>query len=365
MKRVLASQGFLTAVGVTTAVLIAVVAYLIAFDPLKKTQGYCAIMPDAVGLYPGNHVTMLGIPVGTVRALRAEGSGVRVDFEVQADHPLRGEVMATTVSDTLLADRDLEVLGDNKSRTDWHRSTCITKTFTPKSITETLRAFTGLADQLNGSGDPAESTRVRDAVAAFEQATDNTGQQLNQLIKDLGTALRQPDAAIGHLGDLIDAFASLAASVSANWADIKHTLTDFAPGLTLVNEVWASAVQLLNGLLVDFPMFNNISRKYGHEILDGLDEIIPYLKLLSANIGTLKKIIDMIPSLADAFQQAVDPDTGQVRITYAAPKVALPQDLADRVCAVVDATVPGHCRGDGGLASVNLVPLVLGLAGAR
>ncbi|AYF74829.1 MCE family protein [Nocardia yunnanensis] len=365
MKRVLGSQGFVTAVGVTVAVLIAVVAYLIAFDPLKKTYGYCAIMPDAVGLYPGNHVTMLGIPVGTVRSLHAEGARVRVDFTLEAGHPLHGDVMATTVSDTLLADRDLEVLGDNSSRVDWIRSRCIAKTFTPKSITETLRAFTGLADQLGGSGDPAESSRVRDAVSAFERATSDTGPQLNQLIKDLGTALRQPDAAIGHLGDLIDAFASLAASVSINWADIKHTVTDFAPGLTLVNEVWASAVQLLNGLLVDFPMFNNISHKYGREILDGLDEIIPYLKLLAANIGTLKKIIDMIPALADAFGQVVDPDTGRVRITYAAPKVGLPPGLADQVCAAVDAARPGQCRSADGLATVNLVPLVLGLAGAR
>ncbi|MFC9995173.1 MlaD family protein [Nocardia sp. NPDC127526] len=364
MKRVLGSQGFVTSIGVTLVALVAVVGYLLAFDPLKKTSAYCAIMPDAIGLYPGNQVTMLGIPVGTVRSITPENGSVRVDFDIEAGRPLRGEVVATTVNDTLVADRELEVLGEVEAPTDWDRDRCITKTFTPKSISQTLQAFTGLANELTADG--TEQTGIRDSVTAFEAATSGTGPKLNQLIKDLGDALRQPDAAIGHIGALLDSFAALSSSVALNWGDIKSMLLQVGPGIAFINEVWVDTVKLIDSLLVVLPWLNTIAHKYGHDILNGIDETLPYLKLLSASIGSLQKIIDMIPPLAELFRQSADPETGQVRVTYASPKVALPQANAEQLCAAVNAVAPGRCRtAENGLATADLVPLVLGLAGAQ
>lgn len=365
VQRLLASPGFVTVIGGVLVAILSVVGYFVAFRPLDKTIGYCAILPDAVGLYPSNHVTMLGMPVGTVTALSPDGAGVRVEFEVDADHPLTGQVIATTVADTLLADRNLAVLGE-PGAPDWNRNTCVTRTFTPKSMTETLAAFSALADQLGGNGDPAERSRIRDTVAAFQRATSGTGPKMNALIQDLGTALRAPDAAIGHIGALLDALGELSTSISVNWQDIKTTLLNAGPGIAFVNEVWQQVIQIVDSLLVDFPMFNDIARKYGREILGGIDDLAPYLRLLGAGVGSLKQVIDMIPALVGAFQRAIDPETGEVRLTYAAPKVALPQADADQICAAVNTVTPGRCKtSDNGLAGVDLAAIVLGSVGAR
>ncbi|NNH72743.1 MCE family protein [Nocardia uniformis] len=366
MKRFLGSQGFVTLAGVTLVAVLAIVGYLFAFDPMRKTLAYCAIMPDGVGLYAGNHVTTLGIPVGTITSVRPEKDSVRVTFTVDADHPLRGDVIATTVSDTLVADRTLSVLGDDDSPARWNQDTCLTKTFTPKSITETLEAFSGLADQLTDHGDPAERQRIRDSLRTFRDATTGEGGQMNRLVLDLGTALRQPDAAIGHIGGLVDSFAALVGSISANWGDIKTALVQAAPGIAFINDIWQRVVQLVDSLLVILPWFNDIARRYGRPILEGIDELTPSLRMLSANVGTLQQIIDMVPSLVTAFGQSIDPQTGHARLTYTPPTVALPQDTADQVCAAVNATMPGRCRtAANGMADVDLAPLVLGLAGAR
>ncbi|MFI6866482.1 MlaD family protein [Nocardia sp. NPDC050406] len=366
MKRFLGSQGFITLVGVTAVAIVAAAAYLIAFDPLKRTVGYCAIMPDAIGLYPGNDVTMLGLPVGTVTGVRPENDSVRVTFDVDADHLLYGDVTATTVSDTILADRDLEVLGESESRVPWDERVCIDKTFTPKSISQTLEAFSDLADELTGHGDPAEQERLRIGVRTFDQATEGTGQRLNLLIKDLATALRQPDAAIGHLGEIIDAFSGIAESVALNWADIKLAVTRAPEGFDFVNSMWGHAVAIVDALLVILPWLDRIAHKYGRPILRGLDALVPKLTLLSAHIGSLRQLLEMIPAIVTAFEQFIDPVTGETKVTYAAPKVALPQADADHVCAVVNAVLPGRCGSSAdGMAQVDLVPLVLGLAGAR
>ncbi|WP_433526284.1 MlaD family protein [Nocardia pseudovaccinii] len=361
MKRLLGSPGFVTIIGGIVIAVVAVAGYLVAFRPMEHKLGYCAIMPDAVGLYVGNHVTMLGMPVGTVTSVEPQGDGVRVEFDVKAGHPLRGQVSATTVSDTLVADRDLAVLGE-PGGTAWKRDTCITQTFTPKSITESLSAFSRLASELDTHGAPG----ISDSVAAFQKATAGTGPAINALIKDLGTALRAPDAAIGHIGALIDALGQLSASISTNWADIKTALVNAGAGIAFVNEIWQKVVQLVDSLLVDLPMFNDISRKYGREILRGLDDLAPYLRLLSADVGTLQQVVDMIPALVGAFQRAIDPRTGQVKLTYAPPKVTLPQENAEQICATVNAVLPGRCRSvANGLGDVDLAALVFAPVGAR
>lgn len=366
MKRLLGSRGFVTAAGVALVALIAVAGYFVAFDPMKKVIGYCAIMPDSIGLYPGNHVTTLGIPVGSVTAVTPENGSVRVNFTVDARHPLHGKATATTVSDTLVADRDLEVLGDSAATDRWSETTCLTETFTPKSITQTLAAFSSLAGQLNGNGDPAQRDRLRDGVQALDGATSGTGPKLNQLIKDLGTALDHPDAAIGHLGSMLDAFASLADSVALNWDDIKVALTQAGPGITFINSVWGATIQIVDSLLVILPWFDTIAHKYGRSILNGLDAAVPKLKLLSAGIASLQQLLQMIPAVVSAFGQFIDPQTGQVRVAYAAPRVALPPESAAAVCAALDALRPGKCHRDGnGLTTADLVPLALGMAGAR
>ncbi|MCP9625264.1 MCE family protein [Nocardia otitidiscaviarum] len=366
MKRFLGSPGFTTVVGVALVVLIAVVGYLVAFQPGKRMLSYCALMPDAIGLYPGNDVTMRGLPVGVVDTVHPHGDSVRVSFRVDAGHPLRGAVTATTVSDTVLADRELEVLGDNTSEQLWDADTCITETFTPKSISRTLEAFSTLADELTGHGDPAERERLRDSVIAFDRATDGMGERLNRVIRELATALRQPDAAIGHIGDLIDAFSSIARSIALNWGDIKLALTQAGEGFDFVNQMWDRTVQIVDSLLVILPWLNRMTLAYGQPVLRGLDALVPKLRLLSAHIGSLRQLLELIPALVGAFRDTLDPETGQVRITYAPPRVALPQQLADQVCGAVNAVAPGRCRdAEHGMATVDLVPLVLGLAGAR
>ncbi|MFI6866752.1 MlaD family protein [Nocardia sp. NPDC050406] len=366
MKRLVSSQGFVTAFGVALVTLLAIAGYLVVADPTRPTLTYCADMPDAVGLYPGNHVTKLGMPVGEIVTVTPRDGRARVEFTVDADHRLRGDVLATSVSDTLVADRELEVLGEIGPKPDWQLGTCITNTFTPKSISETLHAFTGLADQLNGGGEAGERNRLRDGVQAFAEATSGTGPRLNQVIRDLASALKQPDAAIGNIGALIDSFAAISASVAINWADIETMVTQAAPGISLVNEIWDGVVQIVRSLTVLLPWLNNLSLKYGRDILNGLDELVPYTKLLAANIGGLQQLLEMLPVFTGAFERLVDPDTGAARVTWSPPRVALPQDRADALCAAVQAATPGRCPdASNGLSGTDLVPFVLGLAGAR
>ncbi|MEV6768749.1 MlaD family protein [Nocardia sp. NPDC051030] len=308
MKRLLGTRGFLSVMGALVVVTVVAAGWLVLTEPLQARQSYCAIMPDAVGLYPGNDVTERGVPVGTVTAVRPQDTGVRVDFAVDAGRPLRGRVGATTVSDTLVSNRNLAVLTDPDPAQRWDPAACITDTLTPKSMSQTLSAVRDLARQLTGSGDPLLRNDIRDGLARLDQATQGLGPRFQQAITQLGQALASPDAAIGHLGEIIDKLAPASDLLATDWAGVKAAVLIVPQTLDLMNNrLFGPITQILLSLESLLPWANDLTKKFGDPLLDGLDGAASSLRWSVANAGTLRQLIQLVPSLTGAVGQAADP----------------------------------------------------------
>lgn len=366
LRQLVASRGFVSVAGVIVLLLAGSTGYLVVYNPAAPKVSYCAIMPDAVGLYQGNHVTIRGIPVGAVTAITPRDTGVRVEFEIDAVRALHGKVSATTVSNTLVADRNLAVMTDDGAA-PWNPGSCITDTLTPKSLSETVNALGKLSAEITGDNDPAELDRLSGGLATLEAATSGTGPRINELIRKLGTALSSPDAAIEHIGRLVDALDSLSGSADRGWQDIKLMLLRFAAALSFANDhLLVAGGEIVDDLEIVIPWFNDVTRMYGAAILDGLDSMVPLVRFLSANVAGLQQIIEKTPAIVAAFARAVDPHTGTTLLTYAPPSVALSAPDAERVCAGVNDIAPGRCTSaTDGLVHLQLAQLVLGLAGSR
>lgn len=385
LRRVLASRAFVSITGTALVVIAGLAAGFVLIAPAKKVIPYCAIMPDAIGLYQGNDVTQRGVKVGSVTGIRPDGTGVRVDFDVDAAHSLRGDVTAATASNTIVADRNLAVQG-TKNGAEWDARRCVTKTVTPKSITQTTNAITKVADELQGGTDAAEHNSVQRALAAFDQATTGVGPQVNDTIRKLGAALQSPDASIGHIGALIDALTELSQSVAGGWGNLREMLNGFAPVLQEVNNVWGQVVQVVDSLLTILPWFTDITSAYGEPILHILDDAVPYVQLLSGHAVTLQKLTRLAPAISSILRKSGKAE--RLGVLYAPPFVRIEQPDADRICALINAADPprrhflegqrgrpfddgpppgeGQCFYKGpGQAKVNLVPLLLGMTGAR
>ncbi|NNH74622.1 MCE family protein [Nocardia uniformis] len=360
-KRMLGSQAFMSIAGAVVVVIVAVVGYFVMFDPMKKTVAYTAIMPDAVGLYAGNKVTMRGITVGTVDSVEPRGGKVTVGFSVDARYPVYADAAATTVADSIVADRNLAVLSSGKERAVWDPAKPITKTLTPKSITETLTALADLSAELQQADAP---DALGSGLAALDAATQGTGQEINDIVHRLGSAMSAPDADIGHLVGIFDSFASVAEKVEAHWGDLRSMLLRLAPALNSAStELIGPGAVLIDRLGAVLPMINDLIVLAGDPIMDALNDSLPLVRLLRANVGSLSEIVLKMPVIATTAQAITDPNGG---IAYGSPRVALSAPEADQVCAALEAVSPGQCPGaEGGMVDVPLVQLMLGMAGAR
>lgn len=367
MRRLLASRGFISVSTTLVLLVVSGAGYALSTGAAKSMRSYCAMMPDAVGLYQGSHITLLGVTVGSVTGIEPSGNGVRVEFSVEADHPLRGDVAAVTLSDTLVADRNLAILSAPHPAPQWASDQCITRSLTPKSMTETLDALSELASELSAPDDPGDRNTLGSGLSALDAAVSGTGPALNELIFTLGDALKSPDVAIGRIGELIDALSKLGAALHNNWGDLEHMLTRLAGMLDQANtEVIAPLIDIVEGLRVVLPWFNEITSTFGQPLLDLMRASVPLIRWAGANVGTLEQLVNMVPPLTVAFQRSVDPSTGQTALSYAPPKASLTRADADQVCAAINSALPGRCHNpENGLATVDLVPVVLAVAGAR
>ncbi|RDI54110.1 virulence factor Mce-like protein [Nocardia mexicana] len=360
--RVLGSRGLMSAAVVVVLVLAAAIGLkLTKSGPPLRT--YCADLPDAIGLYDGSAVTIMGVPVGRVSAIEPGGGSARVRFTVPADRTLPPDVGAVTVSDTLIADRRLALIGAEPSDPGWDPSRCITKTLTPKSLSETFAALAALADQLNGSGEPA----LGNGLDALERATAGSGDQLNATINQLAKALAAPDAAIGRIGELIDALSELAHKTRGSWPAVQESVSGLTQTFGDINTVAiAPIVQIIDALVEVLPQMNDAITMFATPGVRALDAIPDLPRLISAGVGSLSEIIRMTPALASGFAGAVDPASGQLRIGYAPPKLALPQQDTSQICTAVQAITGQRCaEAEGGAVTVPTVPLLLAAVSAR
>ena len=74
-------------------------------EPMTVTAQF----DSASGLYEGNVVAVLGMPVGTITKITPRGGYVEVEFTVDRDVKLPVDVQAVTVSTSILTDRQIEL----------------------------------------------------------------------------------------------------------------------------------------------------------------------------------------------------------------------------------------------------------------
>lgn len=365
-KQFLGSRGFMSAAVVVTLVLAGAIGLRLS-TPNPAVRAYCAEMPDSIGLYEGSAVTVMGVQVGRVTGISIDGASARVEFTVRADRKLPVDVGAVTLSDTLIADRRLALIGAEPTGPGWNSSECITKALTPKSLSQTFDALAALADQLNGADDPAQRTAVGAGIEALDRATAGTGDQINDIIVALSRALAAPDAAIGHLGQLLDALTELAHRARGGWSQVETTVTGLPQTFDdIVTIAFPPIIEIVDTLADLLPQLNDVIVMFGSPALRAVGSVPELSRMIAAGVGTLADIIAMTPAVASGFAGAVDPVSGALTIGYAPPKLALAQQDTAQVCAAVQILTGQLCQAaESGAMTIPALPFLLGAVSAR
>ncbi|MGQ4601584.1 MlaD family protein [Nocardia sp. R6R-6] len=324
--------------------------------------GFCAQMPDAVGLYPGNPVTQMGYRVGKIEQVQPEGDHVQVTFSLKGDRRYPADVKAVTRSKSLLADRSLELVGNYAAGPELTAGRCIAldHSFTPKSISEIAGSAADFIDAMSPS-DGKQS--FQQAVAGFDDALRGNGPNVDALMRHAAAAMSAPDQLIADMGSSIRNMAPLTEEALQRWATIRSILDQASTAIrAAAYGLLPGLTDVANGLSWVVNVLYRIQRNYGDLIWPlmhgGVTDVIHLAATRSKDIAAL---LESIPSIAAVLRQQSD-GAGGLTMVYQPPTVELDSAAAPQICDVLNSAIEGSCTPDGTsvkVAGLRLFDLVL------
>ncbi|MCC3312271.1 MlaD family protein [Nocardia africana] len=265
---------------------------------VRADDGYCALMPDTVGLYPGNPVTQMGYPVGKVDHVDPQGGYVRVTFELDPGRRYPADVKAVTRSKSILADRSLELVGNYRSGAQLEAGHCIAlkDTATPKSLSE----ITGSAADFLGQLTPGDNTKaLTDAVDGLAKALAGQGGNAHQLMVNAQDAMASPDRLVSDIGSILFNLSPLTTQALADWNSLHHTAEVLPTDITsLTFGAWPGVDGLIRGMGPLIAVLYEIQSQYGDAIWPTADHAADIIRLAASHANDIRDFLGLLPGVA-------------------------------------------------------------------
>lgn len=281
-------------------------------EPLTVTADFS----DTTGLYVGNDVEFLGVPVGEITSIEPRGTTMRVHMELAPGTELPADAGAVVLQSALVTDRYVElgpaytggeVLADGAHIDDAHTRSPATIDEVTESIDELVRALDGTtrggkdvgdllavgADTLDGNG-----RRVRDALVAGERAL----RTVNGKSEDIR-------AVTGNL-------ALLAQALRRRDTTIRRFATSVSLSTHVVAQQRRSLRQTLTAL-ADLSTLTTTFVRRNRDVLQGdLKAALQVARVVHRRQDQLAEAFDTMPTLAQNLAQAYDFELGRLRVQF-------------------------------------------------
>lgn len=323
MKRMTDSRGLrYTTIIALVAVLVGGV-YVLASRPTGRT--ITAYFTSAVGLYPGDQVRILGVPVGTIDAIEPRPSDVKITMSVSKDIKVPHDVQAVIMSPNLVAARFIQLTPRYTGGAELPDggSVDLSRTAVPVEWDEVKEALTQLAVQLN----PETGQLQGPLGVAINQAADT----LDGNGESFHDALRELSQVAGRLGDsrsdIFGTVKNLQVLVNA-LAQSNEQIVQFASHVATVSQVLAdssrnldSTLGALNRALTDVRGFlqdNNAT------LIGTVDKLGDLTRTLSEQSENIEQVLHVAgPGIAN-FYNIYDPAQGTLNGLLSIPNFANP-----------------------------------------
>ena len=307
----------------------------------SQRTGFCAMLPDTIGLYVGNAVTRMGYPVGKITSIKPYPDAVRVQFSMETRWSVPADVKAVTRSKSILADRSLELVGDSAgARLAPDACISVQDSYTPKSISQITGSAADLIDAIAPDGD---TRAVEGSINELAQALDGTGPTLANLMKTAGRAAKNPESTISDIGSIILNTAPLTTDVLNQWSDVASIITKLAPAAQVGADIlWPGAVHMIYGMQPVLLAIYKFEPRYGKELYDFLDGAPPSIHVAATQSGKISRALQSLPVLATTASLVTVKNKG-AGISIAVPQIRVQTSAPKTFCRGLNRARAGSC----------------------
>jgi phospholipid/cholesterol/gamma-HCH transport system substrate-binding protein len=288
----------------------------------RKIVGY---FTSAVGLYPGDQVRVLGVPVGKIDTIEPRPSDVKITMSMSNDVKIPKDAKAVIMSPNLVSARFIQltpaytggaVLPDGGSID-------LARTAVPVEWDEVKEALTQLAVQLG----PTTGSMQGPLGAAINQAADT----FDGKGESFHNALRELSQVAGRLGDsrsdIFGTVKNLQVLVDALSAS-NEQIVQFAGNVVSVSQVLADSSRHLDNTLGTLNKALSDIRGFLHEnnstLVDTVNKLNDFAQTLSDQSDNIEQVLHVAgPGIAN-FYNIYDPAQGTLNGLLSIPEFANP-----------------------------------------
>lgn len=338
---------FLVRRGAALAVVLLLVTAVVIFLRATDDQEIKAQFTEVKGVYVGDDVTVLGVPVGKITEIDPGRDSVEVTMEIERGQKIPADAKAGIVSKSLVSVRSI-VIGPAFSggRTLADGATIpISRTTVPVEFDEVKDELVELTDALGPEGANKDGA-TSELISSSSSFLEGRGADINQTIKDLSTAT---ETLADNKGDTFATVRNLQVFVAALRSS-DASIRSFESNLAEASEVLdANSAQIDYGirqfktLLTEQGTF---FRDQGGDLVKAADAVERITDVVSNNRQSVADLLQIAPTAVSNFYNILDP-----RDSAAAGEVALAYggDPAYLLCgAVASLSPPGdaskNCR---------------------
>lgn len=291
-----------------------------------------ALMTDSAGLFVGNDVGILGVPVGTVTDITPNGPNVKVTLEVDADQAIPAEAGAVVVARSVATDRYVELTPVYSSGPKMADGTVIeeSRTRTPVDFDDVLGALNTFATGIAGSKETQNA--IKNLLASGSAAVDGRGEEFNRAVTALGGAVNSISGQRGNITATVKSLDVLAGSIAANQQLAQEFITQVSEASSLLageRKNFQSALRSLSSAVALIADFAHTNRQ---QVVSALGESSALMASLRTKQDQIVEILRVMPltlqNLANIYHD------GRLRVRLD-PLVITPiGGLTDQLCSV-------------------------------
>lgn len=318
----------------TVVVVLALLAGAIAvFWPGADTKRLVAYFPRAVGLYEGNDVSVLGVPVGKVTAVEPEGTKVRVEMTYEAGRKVPADAKAVVVSPTLVSDRYVQLAPAYTGGAVLDDGATIPqpRTATPVELDRVYGALNDLSKALGPKGVNKKGSLSR-LLKVSANNLEGEGKNIHKTVRNLSNAT---DTLADGSDDLfstvrnLQQFTTTLANSDQQVKAFNSNLADVSDQLAGERDELRAALQHLSTSLKDVKRFVRVNKG---EVATNVDDLTQVSKVLVKEKKALARSLNMAPLALSNLALAYNPTGGTLDTRMDIQQI---QNPAMYICSLV------------------------------
>ncbi|MGB3483247.1 MAG: MCE family protein [Mycobacterium sp.] len=338
---------------IIATVAVAAIALAVAVFVVPRTKAQpitvTAQFEDTIGLYVGNAVSVLGMPIGSVASITPKSTYVEVKLSINPGVAVPADATAVTVSTSILTDRHVELTPPYKSGAKLGNGDILGlgRTRTPVEFDRTLSMVDKLASALRG--DSKGNGPVADLLNVGDQITSVNGTRIKETLDKLSQALKLGDDHGDKGKKNIQAIAAGLAALTQEAADNDTTIRSFG-----------SNVRQISDILADENLGTGRTGAHINEVLTRtatlLEKNRDNLKVTAGDFRIvtqalvdyqreLAEFFDVAPMTIDNVANAIDYNARAVRVHALADKLLMQSQFGKEICNLIGVKQLGCATG--------------------